>query len=131
MSINVTIHLTLNKKPTILIKLDISQNENILMEIIKLIFTPSLMMTMCGYDLVYLICSLVIFSFPLLWPSLPSFIFFPYSVTYLLPVAHIGMSGTTNTVLHLLLIFLFVSSSSFTLSLFLFFSLHCLKEAGH
>ena len=126
MSINVTIHLTLNKKPIKLIKLDISQNENILMEIIKLIFTPSLMMTLCGYDLVYLMCSLVIFSFPLLWPSLPSFIFFPYSVTYLLPVAHIGMSGTTNTVLHLFSFsifcsfFLSFSSSSFVLD--------CLKK---
>ena len=69
MSINVTIHLTLNKKPTILIKQDISQNENIFLEIIKLIFTPSLMMTLCGYDLVYLMCSLVIFSLPL--PALP------------------------------------------------------------
>ena len=54
------------------------------------------MLTLCGYDLVYLLCSLVIFSFPLLWPSLPTFIYFPYSVTYLLPIAHIGMTGSNQ-----------------------------------
>ena len=53
----------------------------------------SLMLTLCCYDLVYLMCSLVIFSLPLLCPSLPYHIFFPYSVTYLLPVAHVGMTG--------------------------------------
>ena len=54
------------------------------------------MMTLCVYDLVYLVCSLAVFSFPLLWPSLPTFFFFPYSITYLLPVAHIGMTGGTQ-----------------------------------
>jgi hypothetical protein len=53
----------------------------------------SLMLTLCCYDLVYLMYSLVIFSLPLLCPSLPFHIFFPYSVTYLLTVAHVGMTG--------------------------------------
>jgi hypothetical protein len=95
-----------------------SQFKNIFLEIIKLIFTPSLMMTLCGYDLVYLMCSLVIFSFPLLWPSLPSFLFFPYSVTYLLPVAHIGMTGTTKKVFSF---FSFAHFSSFTFSFLFYF----------
>ena len=50
-------------------------------------------MTLCGYDLVYLISSLFIFALPLLWPAITSNNFFPYSITYLLPIAHVGMTG--------------------------------------
>ena len=52
-----------------------------------------LMLTLCLYDMVYLVASLMIFSLPLLWPSLVMSVNFTYSIPYLLPIAHIAMTG--------------------------------------
>ena len=53
----------------------------------------SLMMTLCMYDLIYLVCSMVIFSLPLLWPSIPSSFIFTHSIPYMLPIAQVAMTG--------------------------------------
>ena len=50
------------------------------------------MLTLCLYDLVYLMASMMIFSLPLLWPFLVIDIF-TYSIPFLLPIAHIAMTG--------------------------------------
>ena len=54
-----------------------------------------LMLSLCLYDLIYLMASMMIFSLPLLMPSLVMSISFTYSVPYLLPIAHIAMTGCT------------------------------------
>ena len=55
------------------------------------------MISLSLYDLVCLVSSLVIFSLPLLWPSIPSSLLFTHSVPYLLPIAHVGMTGMGST----------------------------------
>ena len=42
---------------------------------------------------IYLLCSLVIFSMPLLWPSLPAHRIYTLSIPILLPIAHMGLTG--------------------------------------
>ena len=41
----------------------------------------------------YLLCSLAIFSMPLLWPSLPAHRVYTLSIPILLPIAHMGLTG--------------------------------------
>jgi hypothetical protein len=55
------------------------------------------MLSLCMYDLVYLISSMMIFSLPLLMPSLVMSVRFTYSIPYLLPLAHIAMTGSIYT----------------------------------
>ena len=55
------------------------------------------MLSLCLYDLVYLISSMMIFSLPLLMPSLVMSVRFTYSIPYLLPLAHIAMTGSIYT----------------------------------
>ena len=44
-------------------------------------------------DQMYLLCSLAIFSMPLLWPSLPAHRIYTHSIPILLPIAHMGLTG--------------------------------------
>ena len=43
----------------------------------------------------YLLCSLAIFSLPLLWPSLPAHRLYTLSIPILLPIAHMGLTGVS------------------------------------
>ena len=46
----------------------------------------------------YLLCSLAIFSMPLLWPSLPAHRIYTLSIPILLPIAHMGLTGISLSV---------------------------------
>ena len=61
--------------------------------LINFLLIFSLMLSLCIYDLFCLLSSMVIFAVPLLWPKIPSWPGFVYAIPYLLPVAHIGMTG--------------------------------------
>ena len=52
------------------------------------------MITLCTYDLAYLIASLLMFSVPLLYPGIVVNIQFTFSVPYLLPIAQTAMTGS-------------------------------------
>ena len=52
------------------------------------------MILLSVFDLLHLICSLFIFSSPILFPSLPTSTFYTYSIPYLLPVGHIALTGS-------------------------------------
>ena len=51
------------------------------------------MISLCVYDMIYLIASLIMFSWPLLFPQFILDLSFATSITYLLPVAQIAMTG--------------------------------------
>ena len=51
------------------------------------------MITLCTYDLVYLIASLLMFSIPLLYPGIVVNVQFTFSVPFLLPIAQTAMTG--------------------------------------
>ena len=53
-----------------------------------------LMMSLAASDLLYLTCSSWVFSLPLLWPSIASTWLFAFSVTFMLPLAHTGLTGS-------------------------------------
>ena len=59
----------------------------------------------------YLLCSLAIFSMPLLWPSLPAHRIYTLSIPILLPIAHMGLTGISLS--------LFISSLLYTFSILL------------
>ena len=54
-----------------------------------------LMLTLCLYDLVYLITSVLMFAVPLLYPVIVMNISFTFSVPFLLPIAQTAMTGMT------------------------------------
>ena len=54
----------------------------------------SLMITLCVFDLVLLISSLLIFPLPILWPSIPSLTHFIKSIPILLFVKNVGVTGS-------------------------------------
>ena len=51
------------------------------------------MISLCVYDMIYLIASLIMFSWPLLFPQFILDLSFATSITYLLPIAQIAMTG--------------------------------------
>ena len=52
-----------------------------------------LMLTLCLYDLIYLITSVLMFAVPLLYPVVVMNITFTFSVPFLLPIAQTAMTG--------------------------------------
>ncbi|XP_023341605.1 FMRFamide receptor [Eurytemora carolleeae] len=52
------------------------------------------MMFLSFFDLLYLIASLLLFSVPLIWNAAPSHPAFTKSIPFILPTAHIGMTGS-------------------------------------
>ena len=55
-----------------------------------------LMMSLALSDLLYLASSAWVFSCPLLWPDISTTHMFAYSVTFMLPLAHTGLTGTRH-----------------------------------
>ena len=51
------------------------------------------MISLCVYDLVYLMASLMMFSIPLLHPAIVENVTFTFSIPYLLPIAQTAMTG--------------------------------------
>ena len=54
------------------------------------------MMSLALSDLVYLASSAWVFSCPLLWPDISATHMFAYSVTFMLPLAHTGLTGNIH-----------------------------------
>ena len=54
------------------------------------------MVWLAVFDMVYLSSALVIFSIPILWPQISVTMVFTHLITYLLPIAHIGLNGETS-----------------------------------
>ena len=53
-----------------------------------------LMLSLCAYDLVYLLASVTMFAVPLLYPGVVIHDTFTLSVPFLLPIAQTSMTGT-------------------------------------
>ena len=51
------------------------------------------MLTLCLYDLIYLITSVLMFAVPLLYPLVVMNMAFTFSVPFLLPIAQTAMTG--------------------------------------
>ena len=54
------------------------------------------MISLAFFDLIYLISSLLIFAVPIMWPDTALSSTFAYSIPFLLPAAHIGLTGKFN-----------------------------------
>ena len=57
----------------------------------KMLF--SLMICSAFFDIVYLTCSVIVFSAPLIWPHLQSNFIFNKAIIIILPLANMGLTG--------------------------------------
>ena len=53
----------------------------------------SLMVSLAYFDSLYIVCSVFVFAMPLIYPACATTFLFTNSITILLPLAHVGLSG--------------------------------------